>query len=74
MKKKDEIKPNAQGCLGKADDNEMLFVLRAQDTSAPKVILHWMAKNFETVSEERLREAFDCALEMRRFKGRKAAD
>jgi hypothetical protein len=61
-------------CIEKAADNEMLFVLRAQDKSAPKVVLHWIAKNFENVSDEKLREAFECALEMKRWPTRKEPD
>lgn len=74
MEKKNELAPGAQGCLAKAQDDEMLFILRAQDESAPKVVLHWIAKNFETVSDTKLREAFECALQMKHFKGRKKAD
>lgn len=61
-------------CIEKAADNEMLFVLRAQDVSSPKVVLHWISKNFETLPEDKLREAFECALAMRKFLNRKVAD
>jgi hypothetical protein len=74
MKKKDELAKDAKGCLAKANDNEMLFILRAQDVTAPKVVLHWIAKNFEITNEEKLREAFECALAMKRYKGRKNPD
>lgn len=74
MKKKDELAEGAKGCLAKAKDDEMLFILRAQDATAPKVVLHWIAKNFENTPEEKLREAFECALEMRKHSGRKQAD
>lgn len=72
MTKKDEL--TKQGCFTKAADDEMLFVLRAQDVSAPKVVLHWIAKNFDSASEEKLREAFECAIAMKKFKWRKNAD
>lgn len=72
MIKRDEL--TKRGCLNKAADDEMLFVLRAQDVSAPKVVLHWIAKNFDNASEEKLREAFECAIAMKKFKGRKNAD
>lgn len=65
---------HTDSCIQKAADDEMLFVLRAQDVTAPKTVLHWIAKNFDNVSEDKLREAFECALTMRRFKNRKAAD
>lgn len=61
-------------CLRKAGDNEMLFVLRSQDVSAPKIVIEWIRVNFESAKDEKLREAFECALEMRRFGRRKIAD
>lgn len=72
MRKQDEL--TKQGCLNKAADDEMLFVLRAQDITAPKVILNWIEQNFHTCSEEKLREAFECAIEMKKFKRTKVAD
>lgn len=73
MRKKDELAEGAKGCLGKADDNEMLFILRAQDVTSPLIVLEWIKHNFHC-SDEKLREAFECALEMRRHKHTKAAD
>lgn len=61
-------------CLQKAAENEMLFVLRAQDITAPTVVLEWIKTNFHHISEEKLREAFECALEMKRFPNRKSPD
>jgi hypothetical protein len=61
-------------CLMKAENEEMLFVLRAQDISSPKIVLEWIKENFETCSEEKLREAFECALDMRNHLDRKPAD
>lgn len=74
MKKQDELKPGAQGCLGKAKDDEMLFILRAQDVTSPIVVLEWIKLNFNTCPEEKLREAFECCLSMRRSPYRKTAD
>jgi hypothetical protein len=65
---------NSDTCLAKAANDEMLFVLRAQDVTAPKIVLAWIAENFLSVSEAKLREAFECALEMKRFESRKQAD
>lgn len=73
MKKYIEM-ANKTSTLNKADNEEMLFILRAQDVTAPKVILHWITENFETVSESKLYDAFNCALRMREHKTRKAAD
>ena len=66
--------PNAKGCLGKADDNEMLFILRAQDVTSPMVVLEWLKINFLNLPEEKAREAFECALEMRKHKNTKSPD
>ena len=74
MKKKDELKEGAKGCFAKAEDDEMLFVLRAQDKTAPLVILDWIKMNFENCPASKLREAFECALEMKNYHKRKSAD
>jgi hypothetical protein len=36
-----EMAAAGKGCLGKAADDEPVFVLRAQDTFAPKVVEAW---------------------------------
>ena len=74
MRKKDELAKGAKGCFAKADDDEVLFVLRAQDKTSPIVILEWMKMNFHTCSERKLREAFECAIEMKWHKNQKTAD
>jgi hypothetical protein len=63
-------------CIRKAGDDEMLFVLRAQDKSSPKVVLEWLKLNWDNpdMTEAKLKEAFNAALEMRRFEHRKEAD
>ena len=61
-------------CLQKAGKHEMLFVLRAQDMSSPKIVLHWIIENFESASAGKLNDAFKCAMAMRKFEGRKVAD
>lgn len=61
-------------CLAKAADDEPIFVLRGKDVSSPKVVLHWIAKNFDTCPDEKLREAFEHALVMKNYPGRKTAD
>jgi len=65
---------NVDSCLRKAAEDEPIFVLRGQDESSPKVILHWIAKNFETCPDEKLREAFEHALIMKNYPKRKKAD
>jgi hypothetical protein len=61
-------------CIQKAGEDEMLFVLRAQDITSPAIVLEWMKINFGNLSEDKLREAFECALEMRKFKNKKLPD
>ncbi len=74
MRKRDELKEGATGCLAKAENSEMLFILRAQDETSPIVVLEWIKLNFETCPDSKLREAFECALEMRSHHNRKPAD
>ncbi len=74
MRKKEELAEGAKGCLGKAGDNEMLFILRAQDITSPLVVLEWIKLNFNTCPSHKLREAFECALEMRNHDDKKRAD
>ena len=59
--------------LKKADDHEEIFVLRAQDASAPRSVILWIADNMNA-SEEKLRDAFECAMRMRKHSKIKAAD
>jgi hypothetical protein len=52
-------------CLEKAFDDERLFVLMTRDATAPEVVLEWIKLNIHSQPEKKLREAFDCAMEMR---------
>lgn len=61
-------------CLQKAAEDEPIFVLRGQDASAAKVVIHWIAKNLDTCPDEKLREAFEHALIMKNYKTKKKAD
>jgi len=63
----------ASTTLQKAGDDEEIFVLRAQDVSSPKLVMLWIADNLHA-SDEKLRDAFECALRMRKHPTRKAAD
>ncbi len=73
MRKYEELN-NSNSCLQKADDDEMLFILRAQDVTSPKVVLLWIAENIDHLSNSKAREAFNCALTMRQHKGRRVAN
>ena len=73
MRKHEELeKPDST--LSKTADDEMVFILRGQDVSSPRVILEWIKANILNAPDEKLREAFECALLMRKAKKRKSAD
>jgi len=59
--------------LQKVGDQEEIFVLRAQDASAPRSVILWIADNLHA-TDEKLREAFECALRMRKHSKTKPAD
>ena len=74
MRKKDELAEGANGCLAKSGDDEMLFILRAQDNSSPQVVMEWIKLNLLTCPDDKLREAFECALAMKNHTQKKVAD
>ncbi len=53
-------------CINKAFDEEQLFVLMARDKNAPATVLHWIALSVNDQPEQKLREAFEGAMEMKR--------
>lgn len=59
--------------LAKVGNAEEIFVLRAQDVMAPKTVIDWIGNNLHA-SDAKLREAFECALRMRRHENTKACD
>ena len=60
------------GCLKTADAREPLFVLRAQDISAPAVVDFWAAHaHLQNVDLTKVDLAKDCADRMRRWGGPK---
>jgi hypothetical protein len=56
---------NTDTCLQKAFDDEKLFVLMTRDMTSPAVVLEWIKLNINTQPDDKLREAFECALEMK---------
>lgn len=52
---------NNDRCLNKVADDEPIFVLRAQDISAPQVIRFWVELNRKTLDQEHINEAEACA-------------
>lgn len=73
MRKIDEL-DNPQSTLNKADNNELLFILRAQDVSSPLVVIEWIKQNFLTSDKAKLMEAFMLALQMKEHRDTKIAD
>lgn len=61
-------------CLEKAADEEPIFVLRAQDASAAKVIRYWAYLNSDTLQAEKYVEAIKCAEEFENWPNQKQAD
>lgn len=53
-------------CIAKAYDDERLFVLMTRDVQAPATVLFWIAQSVHSQPEEKLREAFECAMQMKR--------
>ena len=60
---------NDDPCIKKAYDDERLFVLMTRDITAPKIVLEWIKENLDNQPDEKLREAFECALEMAKNQG-----
>jgi hypothetical protein len=62
-------------CFQKARaKGEPTFTLRAQDMTAPRVILYWMSLNCETLPNPKMADAGRIAFEMRHWPHRKLAD
>jgi len=59
--------------MEKVKEDEEIFVLRAQDAQAGLTIIDWIKNNWHA-SDEKLRDAFECALRMRKYPYTKAAD
>lgn len=58
----------------KIGEKKEVFLLRGRDASSPATILKWIERNLETAPDEKLREAFECALKMKNSPLRRAAD
>lgn len=73
--KERELTAAGQGCLGKAADNEPVFILRAQDILAADLVDTWatQAKTLG-VDWDKVREAREIAQAMREWPQRKNPD
>lgn len=67
-------KNSEDSTFNKANNDEMLFVLRAQDVTAPLAVIKWIEINFLNCNDAKLREAFECALKMKKHNNRKSPD
>lgn len=75
MLKKDEMSdPNS--CLNKAAEDEPVFVLRAQDLTAPEVIREWVARAsaYGMISKEKSDDALAVAALMEMWPHRRFPD
>lgn len=64
MIKRDEL-ANPASCINKADDDEPVFVLRAQDALAPDIVWEWVKQaELHGVPPEKVREAERLASDM----------
>jgi uncharacterized protein (UPF0147 family) len=57
-------------CLAKAADDEPIFVLRAQDKSAPRTVRRWASDNKATLDRAKYEEAHALADEMEAWQAR----
>ena len=68
MTKKDEL-TSSKSCFNKSQSNEMLFVLRAHDSIAPKVIEYWaelrISSGKNDPDDPQIVDALQCAAIMR---------
>lgn len=62
--------------FAKIEAEEEVFILRAQDVLAAKTVILWIAEYIEypQCPDDKLREAFECALRMRKWKKKRLAD
>lgn len=71
-----EAAMRGEGCLGKAADDEPVFVLRAQDATADDCVERWaiMARTLGSTNTDKLLEAGHIAEAMRLWPNRKIPD
>ncbi len=66
---------NNDRCLKKVADDEPIFVLRAQDRLAPAIVMAWVNAALEFgLSDERVQDATNIALAMKKWPNRKFPD
>jgi hypothetical protein len=74
MGTKTELMRDPNSCLGKAADDEPVFLLRAHDVAAPAVIEYWVGKrialNKNAPDDPKIIESLDIANKMREWQAR----
>lgn len=65
-----------EGCLGKAEPDELVFILRAQDTLAARTVTYWAveAEKHLGADHPKVIEAYDLAARMRAWPNRRLPD
>lgn len=58
------IKSELIKMLDKISETEELFLLRAQDESAPSIVMKWIDENLYTAPEAKIRNAIEVAIRM----------
>lgn len=70
-----EMAARGEGCLGKAADNEPVFILRGQDKLAPALVVAWARLAAEHgCGMGKVKEALDLAHSMASWSTRKFPD
>lgn len=70
-----ELAANGQGCLGKAKDDEPVFILRGQDLLSDRLVDKWADRaEASGCSPEKVQEARNLAKAMRNYWNRKLPD
>lgn len=74
MRKRDEL-TNPNGCMLRARDDEMTFVLLGRDAAAPAAIRAWVAERIALgkngVNDVQIVEAIECAATMERERSKR---
>jgi hypothetical protein len=63
-----------EGCLGKSQDDEPVFVLTARDPAAPEAVRKWAEHAWQAGhSAKKIDEALSIATEMERWRDRRVS-
>jgi hypothetical protein len=71
---KKELREDPNSPWNKADDSELLFILRAQDQLAGPLVERWADQARYKCSREKIAKAYEIANAMKRWPNRKMPD